>query len=116
MNSKIFIGFLKRLIKSSKRKVYHIVDNLRVLHNKPVNNWVADRSDEIELYYLTSYSPDLNTDEYLNCDLKQDMSQRPVPGTREKLTQNVISHMRLLQKRPDRVEKYFNHTSLKYAA
>lgn len=32
--------------------------------------WVAERADQIELFYLPSYNPELNLDERLNADLK----------------------------------------------
>ena len=60
----------KRLIKGSERKVYLILDNLRVHHSKIVKAWLEDHKEEIEVFYLPSYSPELNPDEYLNGDLK----------------------------------------------
>ncbi|VAW76111.1 hypothetical protein MNBD_GAMMA12-3294, partial [hydrothermal vent metagenome] len=32
------------------------------------------------------------------------------------LKSKVLSHMRMLQKRPDRVAKYFRHPKISYAA
>lgn len=70
MNADILIEFCKRLIKSAKRKVYLILDNLRVHHAKVFKAWLLEQADVIEVFYLPSYSPELNPDEYLNCDLK----------------------------------------------
>jgi hypothetical protein len=53
----IFINFLSRLIKSAKRKVYLLVDNLRVHKPKAVNGWLAGRLDKIELFYLPHTAP-----------------------------------------------------------
>jgi transposase len=36
-----------------------------------VNQWLAESADKIEVFYLPSYSPELNPDELLNSDLKQ---------------------------------------------
>jgi hypothetical protein len=33
--------------------------------------WLAEHVDEIEVFYLPSYSPELNPDEMANADLKQ---------------------------------------------
>jgi transposase len=57
-------------------KVFLILDNLRVHHSKLVKAWVAERADQIELFYLPSYSPQLNPEERLNADLKQEMGKR----------------------------------------
>lgn len=65
------IEFLEALIKDAGRKVFLILDNLRVHHSKPVKAWVAARKERIELFYLPSYSPELNPEERLNADLKQ---------------------------------------------
>ncbi|WP_444916185.1 IS630 family transposase [Microbulbifer sp. TRSA007] len=70
MNADRLIGFLKRLIKTAGRKVYLILDNLRVHHARVIKAWLSEHEDEIEKFYLSSYSPELNPDEYLNFDLK----------------------------------------------
>ncbi len=58
----------------------------------------------------------MNLDEYLNCDLKQGLSQKASPKTKKELKKNVNSHMRMLQNNPKRVSKYFKHPPIKYAA
>ncbi|WP_459943304.1 IS630 family transposase, partial [Deferrisoma palaeochoriense] len=57
MNSQTLIRFLRRLIKDADRKVFLILDNLRVHHSKPVKAWLAAHQEEIEVFYLPSYSP-----------------------------------------------------------
>jgi transposase len=116
MNSAMLIKFLKRLTKEKKRKIYLILDNLKVHHSKPVKEWADDNKEKIILYFLPSYSPERNPDEYLNCDLKYGLAQKVSPKNVEHLRKNVQSHMKLLQKKPDRVAKYFKHESIKYAA
>jgi len=69
MNSQTFIKFMKRLIKDANKKVFLILDNLKVHHSYVVKDWLEDHQDEIEVFFLPSYSPELNPDEYLNGDL-----------------------------------------------
>lgn len=116
MNADRFIEFMEQLIKSSTQKVYFIVDNLRVHHSKIVKEWVEKNKDKIALFYIPSYSPERNPDEYLNCDLKQGMSAKKSPKTKEILQENVQNHMEMLQNTPERVAKYFKHQSIQYAA
>lgn len=66
MNAKTLIKFLKRLIKTCGRKIFLILDNLRVHHAKLVREWLGEMKDKIEIFYLPSYSPELNPDEYLD--------------------------------------------------
>ena len=69
MNSDVLIDFFVRLLKDAKRKVIMILDNLRVHHCAPVKEWLEKHKAMIEVFYLPAYSPELNPDEYLNCDL-----------------------------------------------
>lgn len=80
MNADILIDFCKRLIKPSTRKIFFILDNLRVHHAKVFKEWLTEHEDEIEIFYLPSYSPELNPDEYLNCDLKRAFVAASLPG------------------------------------
>lgn len=117
MNAKILIDFMKRLIKSaSGRKVFLILDNLKVHHAKVVKEWLEGEKKKIEVFYLPAYSPELNPDEYLNCDLKQGVHSGPPARSKEQLEKKVVSHMRKLQKKPARVKKYFEHPRIHYAA
>lgn len=116
MNAKTFIRFLKRLIKDVGHKIFLILDNLRVHHSKLVKKWLEKHKDHIELFFLPSYSPELNPDEYLNCDLKAGVHSGVPARTKKHLKNKAVSHLRMLQKRPTRVKKYFKHPSIAYAA
>ena len=116
MNADMLIKFLTQFIKDKNRKMYLIIDNLRVHHSKLVKAWVEENKEHIELFFLPSYSPERNPDEYLNCDLKQGLSQKPAPRNQQKLQENLEDHMSLLQNNQQRVKKYFDHQDIKYAA
>ena len=116
MNSQRFIEFMKQLIKGKTKKTFLILDNLRVHHSKIVKEWIEENIDKIELFYLPSYSPEKNPDEYLNCDLKYGLSMRPSPKNEKQLKDNVENHMKMLQENQERVKKYFLHEDIKYAS
>ena len=116
MNSAVLISFFKRLIKDTKGKVFLILDNLRVHHSKPVKDWVLEHSSKIELFYLPSYSPQLNPEERLNADLKQEMGKRVPVRTKSKLRAAANEHMAMLEQNPERVMSYFQDRRVKYAA
>jgi len=110
------IEFLQTLIKDAGKKVFLILDNLRVHHSKLVKAWVAERKDQIELFYLPSYSPQLNPEERLNADLKQEMGKRVPVRTKAKLREAANEHMLMLEKTPERVIGYFQDRRVLYAA
>jgi len=116
MNQQMFIRFLDRLISTFSGKVMLIIDNLKVHHGKKVAEWIAMHSEQIELFFIPSYSPDLNPDEYLNRDLKKNVNGRFIPRTESELKMNLLSFMRKIQKLPDRVMSYFNSSCISYAA
>jgi len=116
MNSERFIEFMKQLVKNKSRKLFLILDNLRVHHSKIVKTWVKENDDKIQLFYLPSYSPEKNPDEYLNCDLKYGLSDKPAPKNEKELKQNIVNHMTMLKANRKRVKKYFKHEDIKYAA
>lgn len=116
MNAERFIEFMNQLIKNKDKKIFLILDNLRVHHSKIVKHWEEENKDKIELFYLPSYSPEKNPDEYLNCDLKYGMSEKPAPKNQAQLKTNIENHMNMLAQNKDRVVKYFNHEHIKYAA
>ena len=61
INQQKLIEFLERLIKDVQRKVYMILDNLKVHHGKLVADWAELHKDQIRLYFLLSYSPGRTT-------------------------------------------------------
>lgn len=116
MNADILIDFFKRLIKDADRKVFVILDNLKVHHARRVKDWLADHTEQIQVFYLPSYSPELNPDECLNADLKDGVTRRAPARSKAQLKKAAISHLRKLQKSPQRVRKYFEHKPVRYAA
>ncbi len=115
MNANMLIKFLKRLIKDADRKVFLILDNLRVHHGKVIKDWIESHKDEIELFFLPAYSPELNPDEYLNCHLKTGVHSGVPARTGSQLKGKAISYLRMIQKCPGKVRNYFNHPKIAYA-
>ena len=60
MNQQLFIDFMRRLIRESNRKIFFIVDNLRVHHGKIVAAWLEKHKNEIEVFFLPPYAPEYN--------------------------------------------------------
>ena len=111
-----FIEFLQALITDAGKKVFLILDNLRVHHSKRVLAWAAKNSEHLELFYLPSYSPQLNPEERLNADLKQEMGKRVPIRTKARLRAAASDHMTMLEQSPERVMAYFQDKRVRYAA
>lgn len=112
----VFLTFLKRLIAQRERKLFWIVDRHPVHRGKQVQQWLAQHKEQIELFLLPSYSPELNPTEYLNGDVKQGVHSKPPSRNLAQLKQRLLSHLRKLQKLPSRILKYFEHPFIAYAS
>ncbi len=110
------IVFLEALVRDSEKKIFVVMDNLRVHHCKPVKQWLSDNQNDLEAFYLPSYSPDLNPDERLNADLKQGIAPRAPVRNKARLQYHATSHMQMLEKSPHRSKKYFEDPHVAYAA
>lgn len=116
LNARILIDFLRRLIKGATKKVFLVLDNLRVHHAKPVKAWLAENTQAIEVFYLPSYSPELNPDEMANADIKQAVTKLAPARTKLQLVKATSHHLRSVQRQPERIRKYFEHGPVRYAA
>ena len=116
VNSDILIDFLSRLIKDAGRKIYLILDNLGVHHSKPVKAWLVGHKDEIEVFYLPSYSLELNPNEMANAGLKQAVTKLVPARTKLQLVKATAKHLRSVQRQAGRIKSYFEHEPVRYAA
>jgi transposase len=114
--SKVFLTFLKRLVKSSPQKVYLIVDQHPVHRSKRVQKWLSGNADDLRLCFLPPYSPELNPDEYLNNDVKSNAGGGSRAKSSVEMAANLRSYLRDTQRMPYLVKRYFMAPSVRYAA
>lgn len=111
-----FIEFIKRLLHGFPCLVFLIVDGHPAHKAKKVIRFIQTVKDRFRLFFLPPYSPELNPDEGVWNDLKNNAIGRQSLHSPEHLHGAVISHLRFIQKSPDRVCSYFNNETTKYAA
>jgi len=112
----VMIHFLRRLIRQNMQKVFLIVDGHPVHRSRQVKCWVHAHQQSLRLFYLPGYSPQLNPDECLNQDVKTNAVGRQRPKDQPQMMQQVRSHLRSAQGRPQRVRNYFQQDDVRYAA
>jgi transposase len=116
MNAKRLIEFMRRLIKGSNRKIFLILDNLKSHHAKLVSEWLEQRKDEIEVFFLPPYSPEYNPDEYLNGNLKRELAQKGYAETVDDLESKARGTMKSFQNDVNHVANFFKAKHVRYAA
>lgn len=116
MNQQKLIIFLKRLVKDSEKKIFLILDNLKVHHGKIISQYIQTNKKNIEIFYLPAYAPELNPDEYLNGNLKRELAKKGHARTATKLRSNTNSIMRKLQSNEQHIKNYFENKYINYAS
>jgi transposase len=115
MNARLFITFMANLIKSAHgAKVFFIVDNLKSHHSKIVTEWLRKHSNEIEVFYLPEYAPELNPVEYINNVIKQRFKSARQPVSKEEFSTLIGKILKHLQSDHKMVQSFFQKDEVKY--
>jgi transposase len=116
MNGTLFLVFLTRLLRGAKRKLFLIIDHLPAHMAALVRDWVAEHHEQMELFELPRYAPELNPDEYLNNDVKGNVNEEVLAKSQPELKARVSGFMHKLAKLPEHVTSYFEPPKVAYAA
>lgn len=116
VGAKVFIEFLKRLLHDVPGRLVVIVDGHPAHKAKLVQTFVASVAPRLELFLLPPYSPELNPDEWVWNDLKNNGIGRKVITGPDQMQREVLAHMRHLQQSPALLQSFFQAPTTKYAA
>jgi transposase len=94
------LEFIQRLVWKRKKKVYLILDNASTHKSKILKEGLKDNKHKIEIFYLPSYSPDLNPDERVNADVKYGVGSKHPRRTKEELRTTTEAHLTMLKEKP----------------
>jgi transposase len=110
-----FIKFMQRLIHGVDHPLFLIVDGHPAHRAKSVKQFLETVKDQLRVFYLPPYSPELNPDELVWNDLKNNAVGRMAISSRGQLKQVVMTHMYSLQKLPELVMSFFLAPTTSYA-
>ena len=112
----LFITFLKRLIHNAQNPIFVIVDRHPVHRAARVRDFVASTEGRLRLFFLPSYSPQLNPDELVWNHLKRHkVGKSDFKGPRQ-LQERVLTYLQSLQRLPRIIRGFFRAPSVSYAA
>jgi len=114
--NEVFRDFLRRFVRQTKRKAFLILDRHPVHVSSAVRRWLDAQANQLSVFYLPGYSPELNPDECLNQDVKANAVGRRRPHNQVELIGDVRAYLRSTQRRPDIVRNYFQEEHVRYAA
>src|SRR5262245_14151466 len=73
LTAALFLAFLARLLRGARRKIFLLTDRHSTHDARVVAEWLEAHRGQIEVFYLPRRAPELNADEYLNHDLKENV-------------------------------------------
>jgi transposase len=114
--SETLIEFMERLVGDASDKIFLILDHHPVHQSDRVQGWIDEHIEQIEVFFLPRYSPELNPAEYLNSDVKQEVHSKPPTFSLEELKELALKQLQKIQQLPERVSSYFKHDDIAYAA
>ena len=112
----VFLRFLRRLVQQARRKAFLIVDSHPVHCSRATLRWLEANAGRIEMFFLPSYSPELNPDEMLNQDVKTNAVGRKRPHDRPQMMRMVRNYLDRRRRKPKAVRRYFHEKKVRYAA
>ncbi len=116
ISAALFIEFLRRLIMNYPRKIFLVVDGLPAHKAKSVQRYLETVRDRIRLFFLPPYAPEINPDELVWNDVKNNGVGRALIRNAADLARAVNSRLRLLQRNPANVRAFFHTDTTRYAA
>jgi transposase len=112
----VFQEFLERLVKQQAgQKIFLIVDRHCAHKSVRIAKWLSERKEQIEMFFLPAYSPELNPDELVNQDVKRNLFRKGRAKTKPELMDKLRGFLRSKQRRPEKVKSYFNGKYVAYA-
>jgi transposase len=115
INADRYIEFLEQLLAGRSRPLIVIVDRAPFHRAKKVRDFVRAHRTQIRVYFLPSYSPELNPDEQVWNLLKSKMIGKTTVKNKPELKRKIESALGSIQQRVDLVKSFFQLQYTKYA-
>lgn len=115
-DARLFVEFMRRLLKQAATRVYLIVDGHPVHRSVIARDFVRDNAKRLRLIRLPGYCPELNPDELLNQDVKTNALGKIRPTNRAEMMTGVRSHLYRRKRQPQIIRNLFQEKHVRYAA
>jgi len=102
--------------KAGSKACLLILDKRRVHHSQRVKAGLAERKDETKVFGLSSYGPELKSDDRLNADPKHGIGSKAPTQTNANLKAADTAHRPTTEQNLDRVRSYVRDPRMACAA
>ena len=116
LNASLFTHFLRDFMKYRRRPMFLVLDSLPAPKAKSVEKYVESLKGKLEFYFLPTYAPDTNPDEFVWSHLKQNGTSKTPLRKNESLPARVWADLAAIQSDPPLVRSFFRAASVSYAS
>jgi len=114
VNADCICSFLKKLMHGAEKPIFLIWDGHPTHRSKTVRKCVESFEGKLEIFFLPSYSPELNPIEQVWNNVKTHGIGRQVIWGPDQLKSLIMSRLRRLQKLPRIIANFFRHPDCIY--
>jgi len=114
--SKQFCEFLRRLCVRAARPIFLILDGHPVHRSAKVKKVVESMKGKLQLFFLPPYSPELNPDEFVWNEVKNNGIGRMSLSGPEDMKRKVVDYLKNMQRFPELIRSFFHAPTTLYAA
>jgi transposase len=113
---KQFCEFLRRLTFKAPKPIFLILDGHPVHRSARVKQVVKSLKGKLQLFFLPPYSPELNPDESVWNELKNNGIGRMAITGPEDMKRKTVTYLKSMQRFPELIRSFFQSPTTQYAA
>jgi transposase len=113
---KQFCEFLRRLSLKAPRPIFLILDGHPVHRSAKVKKLIESLKGRLQLFFLPPYSPELNPDEWVWNELKNNGIGRMAISGPNDMKRKTVDYLKNMQRFPELIRSFFQAPTTLYAA
>jgi transposase len=115
-NSELFIYFLRQFLKGRKKSIILVVDGHPSHKSNATKAFIKELKGKLELVFLPPHSPDLNPDEFVWNEIKNNgIAKKPLKKN-ESLKERVYKDLNMVKNNKKLVRSFFKAKSVAYSS
>jgi transposase len=116
LNATLFKEFLGDFLRYRRRPIFLVVDGHPAHKAKMISDYIQELEGKLELHFLPTYSPDLNPDEFVWNNLRQNGTSKKPLKQNESLRSRVEFDLNRIKSDKSLVRAFFKAPSVAYTA
>ena len=111
-----YVEFLQKVLRERTRPLIVIADNASYHRSAEVRQFVLEHRKQIRMFFLPTYSPELNPDEQVWNEIKHRKLEKQPIKSKFDLKRRLYAELESLQQKVERIKSFFQLPDTRYAA